>query len=212
MKSESNNVSSGNFVGNQETLTKTGQFSEELITTIAALTQSGAEFNQDTAEQLSSSLAENIENYTSKKTFTLSDIKINPDTSIKSFQNYFLSIADIQQKHPLNTDVAAIFSQSITPDQEIDTKNLSKLLPLAKEMSAVINEMLALKTPSEWALMHLDVINNFEKVKENLNDMQLVEADTIIAFSAITQYEKNVTELQNSMSTLVTAMVKKLKY
>lgn len=142
----------------------------------------------------------------------MADIKINQDTSIKSFQNYFSSLAAIQQKHPLNTDVAAIFSQSITPDQEIDTKNLSKLLPLAREMSAVINEMLALKTPSDWALMHLEVINNFEKVKENLSDMQLVEADAILAFSAITQYEKNVTDLQNSMSKLISVMVEKLKY
>ncbi len=174
-----------------ETLTKTDQFSQDLFTTIAALTQEGAELDQATIEKISNSLMENIENITPEKIYTATDIKIIQKEDKLVFQEYNSKIQALLKKYPLNVDVAEVINRSLTDDGEIDVSVLKGLDPAINQLRGFTKEMLTLNTPVSLLNLHLAVMNSFEKLAENLASMKLIDSEAIVAFNAINQYVEN---------------------
>lgn len=192
-----------------ESLTETDKFSRELFSTIATLNQSGA-MDQATVDKLSSSITEQIKSSTPRKIFTISDIKIINSDTTQDIKNYLNTLNGIRAKYPLRENVTAILAESMKGGGDIDVEVLNGFDPITKQMGGVIKEMAVANTPQSLSFLSVAVMNGFERVIENLNDMKLIDADTILALGAISQYEENAVELQKSINKLLYTINQKL--
>lgn len=171
-------------------LTETEKFADQLFATTAALNEGGV-VDENTLNSIGTSLAENIQKTTQRKVYTVKNIQISKDESVPAIRAYGLEIQSVQAKHPLDTDVAAIAATAIRSDGEIDATVFKKFDPTISQINGIVKDMLAIKPPYSVSTLHVMVINRFQKLSENLEDIKLAEADPIIALKAIEQYENN---------------------
>ncbi|MEI6280760.1 MAG: hypothetical protein WCP17_02040 [bacterium] len=190
-------------------ITQTDQFSRDLFTTIAAASQDGQPLDQTTADKISNSLADHIQNSPPKKVYTLLDIKILNDDSTQAVTKYQSTLGTTYKKYAIYVSVYDILAESIKND-DININVLNKLDPIIKNMNAIVTEMLSMKVPQSLSALHLEVINDFQKVSENITDIKAVNTDAILTMSAVSQYQKNDDQLAISIANLIAEINKKL--
>jgi hypothetical protein len=204
--------------GNQDngSLSQTDQFGKELLATISTLTENGAidsngSMDQATADKLSSSLENSIEN-TATKIYTLADIKVINDNTPPSIKKYANTVISISTKNPTKYSVMDVL-QKFNPDggNTVDPTVLPQLDPIIKQMNDVINGMLATEVPSSLAPIQLGLINSLEKVTEDLNNIELYNTDSILAFKGITAYQTDANSADSAFKYLAGAIIIKLK-
>lgn len=193
----------------QENLTKTDEFSRELFSTIATLNQAG-EIDQATIDKLGSSLAEQIQNATPQKIFTLSDIKIINSNTNTDFLNYNDSLNKIYERYPIKTGAMEILQEFVTGDENTSADVLSKLDPIIEQTNKIITELVKTSVPSNLAQLHLDFINGLERMVENLSNLRLFNEDPIVAMGAISKYEENSVLLESAIVKLGNSIRQKL--
>ena len=210
LKAESGVVENSTFTQEEiENLTETEKFARELLATVATLSQNG-EINEETIDVISTSLAENIQNRPQRKIYTLADIKIVFSKTKEAVGKYGQELQTIQKKYPLNNNVALIVMEALTDDGDINIEVLNKFDPIIAQMNGLVGEMALTNTPEYLAPMHLLVMNGFQKLIENLEDMKLIESDAMVAFSAISKYEENSAELYQYIGQLLALISRKL--
>jgi hypothetical protein len=64
--------------------------------------------------------------------------------------------------------------------------------------------------PSPFAQLHVDVINGFERLMENLSDMKLFNTDPIVALGGMSKFSENANSLQTSFNKLATEIAEKI--
>lgn len=192
-----------------ENLTETDKFSRELFSTVAALNQSGA-MDEATADKISNSLAEHIQNASPKKVYTLSDIKISTKDDKVVTRTYSEALGGIEQKYSPNYTVLDVLQKFSVDENNIDSSVLSELDPIIKQIDYTINAMLKINVPQSLATLHLNVINSMEKSMEIVSDLQLYDTDVIVALSAISQYDQNATTLSSDITNLNDGILKKI--
>ncbi len=116
-----------------------------------------------------------------------------------------MTLGTIFKKHTITTSISDILSESMTSDGNIDVKVLNKLDPIIKEIGTIISEMKAIDVPSSFVALHLETLNGFELVMENLSDIKLVDSDPLLAISAVSQYGNNDATLKTSIEKLIAA-------
>ena len=193
----------------EENLTETDRFSRELFSTVAALNQAGV-VDQSTIDKLSESLVEQMGITASKKIFTIADIKIIDDNSTQAIKKYESALGSLYQQHIIETDVYGILAESLTSEGDIDINALNKLDPIIGHFRGIIKGMVGMSVPRSLSLAHLEVLNDFQKVMENISNIKLVDSDIIIAMSAISQYESADEKLKYSIQGLIDAINQKL--
>ena len=196
---------------NSETgeLTETDKFSREFFSTVTTLNQSGV-IDQATMDKLGESLAEKIKNSAPRKIFLLSDLKIIEDGSLQAIKNYNNALDNIRKKYPVETNAMDILQKFIVDENTVDVAVLSELDPIIEQTEKIVNELAKMSIPESIAPLHLDFLNGIERLVENLNDIQLYEVDVILALSAISQYEENITTLESANNELVKILQQKL--
>ena len=196
---------------NQDTqnLTKTDQFSKELLSTVAALDMGGS-MDQSTVDQISSSLANEIQNSTPRKVFSLSDIKVINDNSLKAIKKYSDTLNAISKKYPDRENVMDVLQKFIADGNNVDSSALLELDPIIAETQGALGEILKMSVPQSLTSLHLDFINAGEKLIENMSDMKLFDTDPVVAFGAMSQYESNANSFQSALIALASAVGQKL--
>ncbi len=182
-----------------ENTTKTSQFASELLTTIATLNQSGG-LDDLSMQQLGASLAENIQNSTQKKIYTSSNLNIISDSSIDAIKKYQKTRYEIYNKYPNNINTLGILQEFNSSEENFSA--LSKFDIVIKEKTKIINDLIKMPVPQSLAFIHLSLINISQGILENVTDMKSMDTDPLLAFSAITQYENNLSKLVESASQL----------
>ncbi len=176
---------------NDANLTKTEQFTRDLLSTVAILNQSG-QIDQNTIETLSNSISKEIENPTQKKVYKLTDIKIIQENTTKNIQTYNRDAGTaLINKYPIDEKIVKVLQDSLNQDGDVDINKLDKLDPINKQIQEIITGLLKVKTPSKLALLHLNLINTFQNVSENLGNIKQIENDPIVAMNAILKYPEN---------------------
>lgn len=202
-------AAAGNTQG-PENLTQTDKFSRELFSTVAATTQSGS-LDQATVDKISSSLADNIQNSTPRKVFTISDIKVIKDDSVQAVKKYNDMMDSIHAKYPVKGSAIDILQKFLADGNNVDTSALLELDPIIKSIQGIIDGVVKMSVPQSLASLHLDFLNGLERVEENLNDIRLYDSDPIVALSGISQFDQNNTLLESSVTNLKNAINQKLK-
>jgi hypothetical protein len=198
-------------------LTQTDQFSRQFIATITTLQANGAidangNMNQATADQITNSLENGVENSPQRKVYQLSDIKIINDNSIAAIKKYNATLNNVFPKTSLKYSVMDVL-QKFAPDDtgnNTDPTVLPELIPIVKQMTDSMNGMLATPVPQSLATLHLNAINAMEGVIENLNDVQLYNTDSIVAFSGMSKYTQNSTNMTGTLQQLADAINQQL--
>jgi hypothetical protein len=201
------NVSENNQ--DAENLNKTDQFSKDLFSTVASLNESG-NIDQTTIDQVSGSLADEIQNTTPRKVYTLADIKIiNNDTTV-AIQKYKNTLIGIYEKYPTQTRVEDVLAKFVGDGTTVDESALAGLTPIITQTQEIINGWIKTAVPDQLTQLHLDVINAMERLLENVTDMQLYDNDPIVAIGAIENYQKNIPLLQAALDAHANAVNQKL--
>lgn len=196
-------------IASEENLTQTDKFSRELLSTITSLGQNGA-MDQDTIEQISTSLADKIQSSVQRKVFTTGDLKIINDNTTKAIQNYKNTLNAMQKKYPDNGDVLDILQRFIIDENTIDVTVLGELDPIIIQAQKMRDDILKMSVPQSLAPLHLNVLNGGQKLVENLSDIRLFDTDPILAMGAISVCEENINSFQSASISLVNAINKKL--
>lgn len=186
-----------------EPLTQTDQFSRELFSTVAALNESG-QLNQTTTDALTNSLIKELENQTPRKTYYISEIKTTTDGSLDALNTYTNAMKTLYNtKYPGNEGVMNVLIESLANNEDIDVAVLAKLKPIIAQIDALMADMLKITVPEKLSTLHLNILNALERWKEGLNDIQLVGDDALMAVRAISQYETNVTLVEDALKKLL---------
>src|SRR3989344_5074062 len=194
---------------NTETLTETDKFAREFFSTVATLNQAG-EIDQTTIDKLGQSLNEHIQNTPPRKIFLLSELQIAKDDSKQAVTNYANALNNIQIKSPANYTVIDVLQKFFIDENNVDINALSELDLIVENMSETVAAMVKISVPQSLATQHLAVVNILEKILENIGDIRLYESDTIVALSAIAQYESNTTIMESSIDSLFAIIQQKL--
>lgn len=195
---------------NTENLTETEKFSRELFSTVTALTQNGA-MDQTTVDQISGSLSERIKNSTPRKIYTMADIKIIADNTALSVQKYKNTLISIYKKYPPVAQVDDVLTKFVGDGTTVNESALAELTPIIKQMQKFVEAWAKTAVPVQLAQQHLDVINGFERIIENINDMQFYNSDPIVVIGAVKNYQKNIPLLQSALDAHANAVNQKLK-
>ncbi|MDR3519787.1 MAG: hypothetical protein P4L63_02790 [Candidatus Pacebacteria bacterium] len=202
-----------NVEGSSSSLTQTDQFSREFLATLTTLTQTGAidangNMDQATADQITNTLENNVQNSPQKKIYSLSDLKISNDNGTKSIKKYSDALDVFFPKTYVKPSVMDVLQQFAPDDtgNNVDPTVLPELSPTIKVLSTMLNGMLKTEVPQSLAVAHLSVINSLEEVIENLNDIQQYNNDPLVSFSGISKYETNTVVLGTSINTLANAI------
>jgi hypothetical protein len=199
-------IAKNNYV-DEQSLTKTDEFSRELFATIAA---TGQTMDQETVDKISSSLAKNIQNSGPRKIFVLADITIIKDDSVQAVKKYNDTMNSIQTKYPIKGSVIGILQKFLGDGTNVNASALKELDAIVKPSEDTINAILKVSVPQSLSALHLNFLNGLERVMENLNDIQLYETDPVVAMGAISNYENNTVSLQAAFISLNNAINKKL--
>jgi len=190
---------------NTENLTQTDKFSQQLFATVASLDQNGT-INQAAADQIASSLTDQIKNYAPKKVFSLSDIKIDSSQNIKNYSSTFLNIFG-KNKMPDGT-VTDVLQNFAGDETNIDETALQGLDPFIGQTNKIIVALAQMKVPQSLASLHVDFLNGLERVSENLSDIRLYDTDPVVAMAGISQYENNSALFVSARTNLSNALKK----
>lgn len=211
--------SSGQVINQDNTnLTQTDKFSREFLATVTTLDQSGAidqngNMSQDTVDKLSSSLSDSVQNSPQRKIYTLSDLNITNDASITVVEKYNEALNGFYKKLSTKYNVVDIL-QKFAPDDtglNVDPTVLPELDPIINELNNFIAGMVKIKVPQKFANLHLNMLNGLEGIVENLNDVKLYDTDPIVAFSGVSKYNNNVTNMESAAQQLADEIKRELK-
>ncbi|MBP6060676.1 MAG: hypothetical protein KA515_01570 [Candidatus Pacebacteria bacterium] len=172
--------------------TETEKFSDEFLTTVAALNQSGS-LDADTAEKIGASLAENIQKPTQNKIYKLSDLKIINNNSKEIIKKYKETRDGIYKKYYSDQTALSVLQEFINDEE--NAAILLKFDAVANQHKKIIAELVKMQTPQSLAATHLALINVSQGMLENVIDFKTMETDPIKAMGAITQYEQNFSTL-----------------
>ena len=192
-----------------QNITKTDQFSRDLFSTVSSLSENGT-MDQNTADQISSSLASKIQNPVIRKVYTLADIKVTTSVTTATIQKYSNALNSAYPTTQPKYAVIDILQQITADPNNPDVSVLSELDPIIQEINNSINAMVKIPTPQTFVTLHLNVLNGFERILENLNDIQLYSTDPVVALGGISQYQTNATALLANITQLTDAINKKL--
>lgn len=182
-----------------ENLTQTDQFSRELFATIAAASQNGT-MDQSTIDALSATLADKIQNPIVRKVFLISDIKMINTNDTQSIKKYRNTLNSIYLKYPIKKGVINVLQEFLA--DQTNTSILLELDPIISQLNKIINDLVKMDVPPSISLLHLDLVNGIQRMMENISDMKLFDSDTVVALSAISQYDKNSTLLESAQNSL----------
>lgn len=196
---------------NEENLTETDKLARELFSTVASLNQAGA-VDQSTVEQLSSSLIEKIKNSTPRKTFLISDIKIVKNDTAQAVKIYNDTLDKISKDYPYpKKTIPDVLEKLVIDGENIDESVLPELDPIVKQLNKILSEILKVPVPESLASLHLEFINELQKLSENVSDIRLYDTDIIIALSGINKYETTATNLDSAAINLSDAIKQRLR-
>ena len=188
----------------QAPLTATEQFSQQLLSTVVALKETG-NLNADTMQSLSDSLDADI---AARETTTMpyadTDILANPDDSQAAYQAYrdqFKELFAEYQNSGIGNEFD-IIEQGLTDGAPSDT--LAALDPIAQQYIAFSKKIIALSMPEDAVPTALEFANENALVGEALLKLEQLNTDSMTGMVGLDEYVNNIDSYTQASQDIVT--------
>lgn len=179
----------------------TGIISKKILLEYAALQKrtGNAEISDSDAEAIVTKLTQDIK-LPPKTEYILSDLNISEDNSSRAKQAYKdaltvlaneLIVANKKDVANKEDALSVVTAASETQNSSI----LEKLDPIIARHQALAKNLLALKTPSAAAEIHLRLLQSIEDLRAAEMGLQKIIADPIVGLAAISEYQKGAAML-----------------
>lgn len=142
---------------------------------------------------------------TSDKIYDIKDIIINPDTSDLAVKNYGNALALII----LNQSTKDLDNELVLLRDFLERKDTSKLADIkriAEIYQIYRDETLLVPVPQAFVKQHLDLINVYNALHQNIKAMSEAETDPIKPFLRIKRYEDDAVGLALAMKNMYDAL------
>lgn len=176
--------------------TTTDKLSRELLVDYALLKKNSATTTMsDTETQaLVQTLIDKIE-VPHGVTYSLKDLAISSDNSNAAFAAYSEKISSLMQAfnsaHTVNE--LTLVSDALAAN---DAKKLTGLTAIVTAYANLDKNLLAVKTPSAIAPLHLRLVQSYSNIGATITGMQAMFSDPIRGLAALTQYKKEISALE----------------
>lgn len=174
----------------------TGTISKKILLEYAALQKrtGNAEISDSDAEAIVAKLTQDIK-LPPKTEYKLSDLNISEDNSAKAKEIYKDALTILANKliAANKKDVAnkedALSVVTMASEMQ-NSSILEKLDPIITRHQTLAKNLLALKTPSMAAEIHLHLLQSIEDLRTTMVGLQKLVADPIVGLAAISEYQK----------------------
>lgn len=172
-------------------INETDLFAKELFATILSLNESG-DLTPENMDTILNSSSEKIMEQKQIKIFTLKEITVGENKKYKQ------EIDSLYKKYPLK-NLAQIIPTITTSIENNDPEILSELTLTKDEIDLIIKNLLTTKTPEDMVFLHLELVNDFQIIKESIESFSLVFTNPILSFAAFSKFEENLNNLSETI-------------
>jgi hypothetical protein len=154
----------------------------------------------DTQEELIAKATAALSKQAADELFTKDDLIVTPKTdsaTLKAYGNYIASIP-LSQKSGTESE-AIILQDALRYD---DPARLKDLEPIALAYTNMVKLMLETPVPVIYVNEHLDLLNAYNALREDVKGMQKLEEDPMYTFLRLKRYEDDVAGLANAVTNI----------
>jgi hypothetical protein len=128
-------------------------------------------------------------------TYSLKDLVVSSDNSDAAFTAYSKKVSDVMRSFTSahTASELALVAEALSTQ---DAKKLGGLGPIALQYASLNKNLLAIKTPSAVAPMHLRLVQSYANIEATIIAMQKMFTDPVQGLVALTQYKKEVIALE----------------
>lgn len=146
------------------------------------------------AQYIARRLAEDVK-LPERKEYALSDLNISSDNTRSAGILYVNALNVLLKNHmeteKNETELTILLSAMDTKS----TATLNKLRVKAEAYQVLIKNLLAMKTPSVFAPLHLRFVQSYESLRSGTVGLESMLADPVVGISALAEYRNGVDEL-----------------
>ena len=176
----------------QSILTQTDILARELFSGYIALKQNDILGTQEQDKFIKKITSTSLEFESKVEYLTLKDLKITQDSSKESLQKYSSNLKQIFSNIPELRDDNVILKEAL------DTDSPEKLEEIKSNVifyEKAINGLVGMTVPSVLQSRHLNLINSFKKILNNIGQMVQVFQDPILALVGAKEYYNTLQEI-----------------
>jgi len=142
--------------------------------------------------------------------YTKKDLSIIDDNSVEAYKKYGNDLAHALGAFSSAGNEMMIFQNAL---QQRDESLLAGIDPIIKSYRETLSGILAIKTPSNLADVHLTFINTMNSIISDTAGMRILYTDSVLAFRSFTSYQADVSTFSNDLNKIITAIkAKGVKY
>ena len=183
-------------------INETDQLARDVFTASAVVSQSGSLTDQG-AQDIATSLVNQIGSQTNNTKYTLSDIHVvkENDTTLVA---YIKAMSAILKNNPQNTDHSLAIIQSAL--QNNDAGSLAQLDSYIKNYRAMVDKLKKTNVPDVFIESHLAMMNSAENIAGALESFKVTFDNPVVAMGALYNYPNYLVAYANSMQLYVNTL------
>jgi hypothetical protein len=190
--------------GNYEVpTTLTGQTGISVLKEIVSM--NGLEGFGPTEEEIVTSAADQVREYASDQIIDFRSIEVGEDDSPMAIRDYANSLAQIVIDHGLNETVPEVDSLRALVNGNKTTAS-ADLKIVAEVYKTLLDETMALPVPSSLTKEHLDLINVYQALYEDIKSMAAAGEDPLATFARLKRYQNDAQGLVFSVQNIYRAI------
>ncbi|MCX6754578.1 MAG: hypothetical protein NTU81_01985 [Candidatus Nomurabacteria bacterium] len=168
-------------------ITENEILSKQFFATIMSLQQTG-QLDEESIKSVSESIGQQIVPIPLESAYTQNMLNIKADSS-KTHMDYIVSLTAILKKYK-NDDLGSellLLSQGVANN---DPQALYSAKTVALAYRAFSEELVKVPVPSSYALAHLNLSNDYEKIAQSIEGLTQIITDPIVGMRSLLNYKK----------------------
>lgn len=182
--------------------TITGRFALNFFEDLLRSKLYGA-FGKSSEELITASTAE-LAQATQDVLFIEDDITVVENTNPQLARSYGNHIAALALSQKSGTENEVIILQDAL--RYNNPERLNDLEPIAASYVSMVTQMLETPVPHKYVKEHLDLLNAYNAIREDIDAMQKVHEDPLYTFMRMKRYQDDVLGMSNALTQLFDAL------
>jgi len=183
--------------------TLTGQFALDFFENIVRAENYGA-FG-DSPDELVIAASNRLAQSVIDKLYTIEDITVSENTSLDAITSYGETIAEITTRYP----GASLESEVLILERALRDQNSEELDALDGKITVyqnIIQDTLALPVPNSYTTEHLNLINSYQAILNDIVAMRNAFTDPMLTLLRMKRYQDDANGLSFSFSNIFTKL------